>query len=390
VPAVPLSGTGLVSYPAVVLPDAPAAYYRLGETGAVAADQAGGPNGSYGGTITQAQPSLLPSGDGKSLYVNGGGVAIPDAPANELGAGDFSIECWVRIPGGAGGYQTFVDNPNRNYSLFFQSSSYWYVGVGGPGGGGSIAYAATDWTTTHHVVVTVSGSSFSTWIDGVQSGPNVTGHGTQNSASGFAIAENPSGGGAGLSAYLQEFALYNKVLTPARIQAHYNAGLGIGAPITAQAGTRATAVVFAPVAQPLTPTAASGSAASATISIPARLTPVAQAASAAQATVTTPIAQPLTPVAQAASSATALVTARVSLTASATQATAATAYVFVPRTVSLQLPLAVQVFTAGMRADAVDSTASAAVTPASAAIAVEDSTVSVLAFDTRILASAES
>ena len=88
------------SYASTVLPDAPAAYYRLGGTsGTTAADASGhGLNATYTGGVIFGQP-VAPAGesdtsarlDGTSGYLNAG-----HPTAFNFGAGDFAVEAWVK------------------------------------------------------------------------------------------------------------------------------------------------------------------------------------------------------------------------------------------------------------------------------------------------------
>ena len=213
-------------YAAVILADLPSAYYRLNDSSPVALDQTKQQDGSYVGSYTQDAPSLLPSGHGASLDISGGGgVTVPSHPSNELGVVPMSIECWVKLHAAAGGYACLVDNANRNYSLFFQSSSAWYVGFGGPGGGGSLSYTAQDWTLPHHFVLTIAPGVTKMYIDGESVTNGTIFPASQVSSTGFSIGMNPSGGGGNLSAQLQEFALYNYALSQQQVSDHYGAGL---------------------------------------------------------------------------------------------------------------------------------------------------------------------
>jgi len=96
----PAAPPPLGPYAEAVIASNPDSWLRLGETGPVAADQvAGGANGAYGTGITQAQPSLLPSGEGASATFAAGntGVTVPDALGNRLSTvTGYTIEMWLK------------------------------------------------------------------------------------------------------------------------------------------------------------------------------------------------------------------------------------------------------------------------------------------------------
>jgi Concanavalin A-like lectin/glucanases superfamily len=86
----------------------------------------------------------------------------------------------------------------------------------------------TDTTTWHHAVVTKTGATCKVYVDSADvtgSISNVTcGNGT-----GSNIGQD--GGGSFADAILDECAIYATVLTPARVLAHYRAGLGANQPV---------------------------------------------------------------------------------------------------------------------------------------------------------------
>jgi hypothetical protein len=216
-------GGGGNTYTAAVLADSPVAYYRLGDAGATAPDQMGGPNGAYSGATAQAA-NLLPTQAGASTNFTGGQVNVPDSPASRLGAGAFSIEAWINFPAFVA-WMALIDEASRAYTLLFTGdSAHWFVGAGGSASSGPNVGATLAAGQTYHVVVTVdAGNNFVSYINGTPASSTLGGHGATNSSTGFVIGGNPSGGGGPFSGRIQELALYNTVLSAARVAAHYAA-----------------------------------------------------------------------------------------------------------------------------------------------------------------------
>jgi len=104
------------SYSAAVLMDAPAAYWRLGESSGTTMTDAtkNGNNGTYFGGITLAQPGALASDTGTAVAFDGrtGGATV--ASSRSLQVNRITIELWLKktTDSGAGIYvaKNFVGN----------------------------------------------------------------------------------------------------------------------------------------------------------------------------------------------------------------------------------------------------------------------------------------
>jgi len=205
--------------------DRPTAYYRLGESGANATDLVGGPSGSYAGVAAQAQPSLLPSGEGASTrFNNGAGVVIPDSPALRLVPSEgYSIEMWMRrnqlvmtvlMP------QIYGFALSTNLSQIFQ----WV--------GGSVNVrnlpAPMGTTDAFHLVFTVAPGpgnlTANVYIDGALAAGNVWSRPPDVTTETGLVIGGPGGTYPNpYSGKLQEFALYDYPLTADQIARHYAA-----------------------------------------------------------------------------------------------------------------------------------------------------------------------
>jgi hypothetical protein len=179
-----------------------------------------GPNGTYSGA-TAAGANLLPTAAGASTSFTGGQIAVPDSTPTEIGAGDFSIETWLTLTA-VPNYQALVDSANRAITQFVHPTVPDLYGFyGGTNATPVLASALTSAPT--HLVITVQGTILYSYVNSVAFGPQTVGHGT-TALAGFTIGGNPSTGGVPWAGRMQEFALYNKALSAARVLAHYQAG----------------------------------------------------------------------------------------------------------------------------------------------------------------------
>jgi hypothetical protein len=225
-------------YKRVVLSDAPLAYYRLGEiSGTTASDSSG--NGHDLTYKNDATRGLVGATYDQDYAAQVGTTTIAQATSQTwfpLGSSPKSIEAWVKYASGP---------PN---------ATQWYVGgIGGGtdsfelkfeyGGniagidqtdieifnGGSNVYFnpvsnAILWDNNwHHVVITQDGSSYTGYLDGqaLTISNNLAGTisvaGTSVWIGGFAI----NNGFNRFPGQIDEWAIYDHVLTPAQVIAHY-------------------------------------------------------------------------------------------------------------------------------------------------------------------------
>jgi len=228
------------NYAAAVLADSPVGYWPLNEaSGTVALDASGnGHDGTYSGSFTLGASGLLPASTNTCVNFTGGRMAVPDAVALRLGAGALSVEAWINASSMASYASLWDDGTSgatRGYSLFLNANggggpTRVYAEFGGSGDPSNEIAISTGIATneTDHVVVTSNGlGAIVIYRNAVSvfSRPNQV-IGAANSANGVTLFGNPSGGGGLLQGKAQSFAVYGSVLTPARVTAHYNAGVG--------------------------------------------------------------------------------------------------------------------------------------------------------------------
>lgn len=218
-----------------VIADAPRGYWRLGETGGTVAADAGanGNPGSYRGAMTLGVTGALPGDPDNAARFDGVDDRVtmndPASGIFDFGTGDFTVEAWIKTS--VGGDRTVIGKRSTN--------PYWYVLVtDDPGHTGDVRANIHDgsvqrqgYSTTrvddgawHHVVVVfqrADGIAF--YVDGAASGftAGASPGSVDNSA---ALQVGKTSGGGYFSGDVDEVAVYNTALSPARIQAHQLAG----------------------------------------------------------------------------------------------------------------------------------------------------------------------
>jgi hypothetical protein len=225
-------------YRATVMADAPRGYWRLGESGGTAAadETSNASNGSYLGGPTLGVAGALATDPNTAVTFDGANDnASMGDPANgvlDFGAGDFSLELWLR---------TAVNAEQAVLSKAGATGPSWLITVSDdPGAVGGIRVRIADGTVTryaystsrvddnrwHHVVVAVDrDAGTSIQIDGAA--PQFAAGAAAGSISnaGSLIV----GGGAGYPFFrgdVDEVAVYAGLLSSARATAHYDAARG--------------------------------------------------------------------------------------------------------------------------------------------------------------------
>lgn len=227
-------GTGTIAWPpyrTVVLQDSPSVYYRLGDTASPAVPDAGagGVNAPQVGTVTFNQTGALVGDSNKAVSfpgTTGNHLATAATPgsAYDLGDGPFTIEFWYKI-NTVNTQQDFVSKTTNAYIVRLSSANHWVLVKSGFGNVFSTSNTFTDTTGWHHVVITrAAASQPHIYIDGVDQAGTYTAATFADNTISFIIGE----GGAASSpvhGLMDEVALYKSVLSAARVNAHYHAGI---------------------------------------------------------------------------------------------------------------------------------------------------------------------
>jgi hypothetical protein len=231
-----------VTYSAEVLADSPVGYWRLGESsGTNAADSSGNSrDGTYSGSPTLAQTGLLTGDADKSVSFDGSDDYVDLSNPSALRfSGSFSLEAWVKIPSGVTQQAAVIaqqyDGSGVNYILAFfngadsslKPSFGWYNGSWRLQR--SLTSLSVD--TVYHLVGTWDGSSMKIYVNAVEpSYDGATGSGAPpTSTANFRIGSrwDTAASPHKFTGFIDDVAIYSTALSQSRIQAHYDAGIGL-------------------------------------------------------------------------------------------------------------------------------------------------------------------
>ncbi len=214
------------AYSAVILAESSlVSYWKLDEpSGTSAADSKGANTGTYSGTYTQGVMGIGGDGGTAVNFATSGQVTVGN-PSNLQLVAPFSLEAWINIPNtsdtdpvmvkysGASGFAGYGIRLNATTSgrVDFWCGSAWDTGT--------VTLTANVW---HHIVCTLSGTTGTIYVDGVQ---DKTGTVTVNlsTAANFVIGEDNLG--QVTKAIIDEVAVYNTALSSGAVAAHYAAGI---------------------------------------------------------------------------------------------------------------------------------------------------------------------
>jgi hypothetical protein len=230
------------AYGQAVLGDGPAAWWRLGETsGTTAADQIGANPGTYSpGGVTLGQPTLIP-GDtqSKAVAFNNGSVKVPSASALNL-SNAITLEAWIKpnaLP--ASGSFASVLTKAESYSLQFNGPRLEFTVIqSGTRRRLQAPVGAVVTGSAYYVVGTFDGTTQRLYLNGVQIASQAL-SGSATSTSTPLYVGSWDGSSEFFNGTIDEPAIYNKVLSAAQVQAHYNAASA--ATLNAPSGLSASA-----------------------------------------------------------------------------------------------------------------------------------------------------
>lgn len=226
-----LSAIGGADYGTEVLDDAPAVYWRLGETaGLVAADSSGnGRDGTYGASNPVAG-LIVGDSDGAVSSLGTGSetlVSYTNSPTNYVSALDgVAFEMWVQST--AADFQAGSGSELSGVALVVLCG---YPIAGdvtaiasteeAPGSPAILTVAAPTWNddTIHHLVASADGTDLRLYMDGALIGTTAL---VGTFASMQLGCAQPTAGGL---CTLDEVAFYDHALSADRVLAHYTAGV---------------------------------------------------------------------------------------------------------------------------------------------------------------------
>lgn len=221
-------------YAAAIGTAGPVAYWRLGEAfGPTAFDNFGGHNGAAVNNVVFGAPGALANDANTAIQLDGTSAHVQVPHAMALNPEVFSVECWARVTGSAGVYRAAVSSRDyqAGYIIYAANNNTWQFWTRAPGVAWQNLQGApvveNEWT---HLVATFDGANKSLYVNGALVATQVNTNYAPNPLRPLRIGagNNEDDPGAGsiypFAGDLDEVAIYNTVLTPAQIAAHYGLG----------------------------------------------------------------------------------------------------------------------------------------------------------------------
>jgi Concanavalin A-like lectin/glucanases superfamily len=225
------------AYAALVMADSPLAYWRLAQPSSMEAhdEVTSGLLGSFEPGVSLDQPGVLADNSCASFVGNGARLSVPDdAKFDFTGQAEFSLEAWI-----------FIDEAKDApiFHKFTQSEGYRLQLENG-----ALRFARGTTATTDDVFSAVDlplgqwvhlvGSyrapsmqapgELTVYLQGVQSNKTATSDLQLLNTNVPLRIGNDYGADPSIDGRLDEVVVYDSVLEPARIQAHYQAGIAAG------------------------------------------------------------------------------------------------------------------------------------------------------------------
>ena len=229
------------TYVEEVTSDSPAGWWRLGEatTSSVAKDQTGGHDGKYNVPgVTLGLKGAIASDPDTAMAVDGvnGAMFLPGTLFDLGGAPAFAVEVWVSpgAPPPADASDTL-----RRIASHRSDSPYfgWYLAIDDTqrvlferwDSNATVAAVTASMPLTQsqwaHVVLSADGTTLTLYVDGVQAGTCPEATITDTPANNVSFGSNSDLAGEFFDGAIDEPAIYTHALAPARVVAHYQAGI---------------------------------------------------------------------------------------------------------------------------------------------------------------------
>jgi concanavalin A-like lectin/glucanase superfamily protein len=241
----PLDADAALTYPAVVLADAPLSYWRFGESsGTVAVDERSATNGTYHGTVTLGAAGAI-VGDSNTAATFDGATAYVDMGAAFAfgGISSMSYEAWVKPDAGDAAARRFMSKETNDGARegFLMGYSGITPADGGPvmtgvlswerwGAGGTDSTGAIVTVGSYqHVVVTYDGANMAVYLNGAPVGSTASTRSIKSLTNHFRVATYSDVAAAAdcFGGTIDEVAIYDHALSAASVALHYHVGSGL-------------------------------------------------------------------------------------------------------------------------------------------------------------------
>ena len=227
-----------------VMAQTPAAYYRFNEgSGNVLVDSSGnGRNGTYVNTPTLGQSGRLAEGGNSAVRFTAGSGEHATIPYSFGSTGAVTIEAWFNSAGTTNDWQILLSSPAGSFvDLFFDVGNRVYSLTQTPAGSsqiGSLAALSSGW---NHIVLVADSTGQKLYVNAALAASGLPG-GLTPTSSLIIGADNPAGGFF-LNGWLDELAIYPRVLSQATITQNYQAANLVGTTATPEPATSALLAV---------------------------------------------------------------------------------------------------------------------------------------------------
>jgi hypothetical protein len=187
-----------------------------------------GRNGAYTGSPTFGVSSLLASDPNTCITTTAGGFAVPHTGALNPTT-NFSIEVWCRPSSAGAGVDVLFDKGNggagASWVLFYTHATTTFAMSKNTGGANAVTSVAAPRDVAYHLVVTygTTGLDSKLYLNGVDATAAVAAcvfaGNVQDLTIGYETVSDRFTG------QMDEPAVYGTILSPARVAAHYAAGI---------------------------------------------------------------------------------------------------------------------------------------------------------------------
>jgi hypothetical protein len=225
----PSTGAIAPNYAEVVLEDEPLAYWRLGEEFSTEVhDEVGNYPGTYQGAVQFQEPGAIVDEDTAVLFGGVGAKAVFGDVLDLGGPPSFTVEAWVRPDQRVVGWPAVLHKESeRGWALLlneYDGLSVAFIVYFGPTDSVGVfaAISANVWT---HVVVSHDGQTIRLYLDGVERSTKISSTPVPDTDVVLSMGAYSSTGGR-LFGAIDEVAIYDVALSPARIETHHRAGVG--------------------------------------------------------------------------------------------------------------------------------------------------------------------
>jgi large repetitive protein len=218
------------TYVETVLADKPVAYWRLGETsGTTVVDRTGRGNDAVAANCTRGVPGAITGDSDTATSFNGSSSSVSSgADLAFVGNAFWSLEAWARPVGGSMDYQQILNKQDNNGGATRQGYALWIrpgmdIGIERYIDGVSVQprAASLEPAVFTHLVATYNGATLSLYVNGLLANalPDTRPAKPQPLPFRIGAGENSSY----FSGTVDDVAVYDTVLSPARILVHYRA-----------------------------------------------------------------------------------------------------------------------------------------------------------------------